>query len=211
MTTLIETVRIREGRAPLWTRHLARLEQSCRELGMAIPAIPEPIGGEDRVVRFEIGEGTHAPRISERPVGDTHPVKLIIGEEPHPFYAHKTTDREPFELALAEAKGQGADDALLLTREGWVAEACIWTLFWWEGERLVTPPLGLGILPGVARGRIMELGAGFEQRRVVPADLMGRSLFVANAVRGVVPVARLDGKRVPDSALTAEVAGGFWP
>ena len=211
MTTLIETVRIRGGRAPLWTRHLERLERSSRELGFGIPAVPEPIGGEDRVVRIEIMPGTHAPRITERPVGDSHPVRLIVGEEPHPWYPHKTSDREGFELALAEARGQGADDAVLLTKEGWVAEACIWTLFWWEGERLVTPPLNLGILPGVGRARIAEIGAGFEQRRVVREDLVGKSLFVANSVRGIVPVARLGGKRVPDSGLTAEVAGGFWP
>ena len=211
MTVLIETVRIRNGRAPLWRLHLERLERSCRDLGLPIPAVPEPIGGDDRVVRFEIASGTHAPRITERPAGDTTPVKLIIGEEPHPWYPHKTADREGFELALAEARGQGADDAVLLTREGWVAEACIWTLFWWEGERLVTPPLNLGILPGVARARIGEIGAGFGERRVVPADLVGKSLFVANSVRGIVPVARLGGKRLAESPLTAEVAGGFWP
>lgn len=211
MSGLIETVRIRNGRAPLWARHLARLERSCQELGFPVPGLPEPIGGEDRAVRFEISQGTHTPRVSERPVGDTHPIKLVYAEERHPYYPHKTTDRELFELALAEARGEGADDALLLTDEGWVAEGCIWTLFWWEGERLVTPPLALGILPGVARARIGEIGAGFEQRRVVPADLQGRSLFVANAVRGVVPVARLGGKRVPDSPFTAQVAAGFWP
>lgn len=212
MIMLIETVRVRNGRAPLWPRHMSRLERSCRALGLPIPAIPEPIGGEDRAVRIEVGGG-HAPRLTERPVGDLTPVRLVVSEEPHPGYPHKTTDRESFELALAEARGLGADDALLMTPDGWVAEGCIWTLFWWEGDQLATPALDLGILPGVARSRIQELQGedGVEERRVRADDLAGRSLFVANAVRGVVPVVRLGGRRVPDHALTAGLAEAFWP
>lgn len=212
MTALIETVRVRKGRAPLWPRHMARLERSCRALGLPIPAIPEPIGGADRVVRFEVGgNGARGPRVSERPVGDLKPVRLVISEEPHPGYPHKVTQREGFELALAEARGLGADDAILLTPEEWVAEACIWTLFWWEGGRLATPALDLGVLPGVGRARLEELRGPFEEQRVKPGDLSGRSLLVANAVRGVVPVVRLGGRRVPDHHLTAGLAEAFWP
>jgi len=213
MIVLIETVRVRNARAPLWPRHMARLERSCRMLGLPIPAIPEPIGGEDRAVRFEVGGGIHAPRVSERPVGELHPIRLVVSEEPHPGYLHKTTERESFELALAEARGLGADDAILVTPDGWVAEGCIWTLFWWEGEQLVTPALDLRILPGVARSRIHEIRGtdGLEERRVRPDDLAGRSLLVANAVRGVVPVVRLGGRRVPDHPLTAGLAETFWP
>lgn len=211
MSALIETVRVRDARAPLWPRHMARLERSCRALGLPIPAIPEPIGGDDRVVRFEVGPGTPAPRVTERPVGELHPVRLVFSEEPHPEYPHKTTERESFELALAEARGLGADDALLLTVDGWVAEACIWTLFWWEGDRLATPALDLGVLPGVARGRLEELRGGLEERRIKPHDLAGRSLLVANAIRGVVPVVRLGGRRVPDHPLTGRLVEAFWP
>jgi branched-subunit amino acid aminotransferase/4-amino-4-deoxychorismate lyase len=36
-------------------------------------------------------------------------------------------------------------------------------------------------------------------------------LFVVNAVRGVLPVASLDGRTVPDVAATAALADRFWP
>ena len=36
-TTLLETIRIKEGTAPLWGLHLARLYRSCKELGVAPP------------------------------------------------------------------------------------------------------------------------------------------------------------------------------
>ena len=41
--------------------------------------------------------------------------------------------------------------------------------------------------------------------------LDGRSLLVSNAVRGVVPVARLDGVDVPPDPRTEALAARFWP
>jgi branched-subunit amino acid aminotransferase/4-amino-4-deoxychorismate lyase len=67
-----------------------------------------------------------------------------------------------------------------------------------------------GVLPGVARARIAEQ-AGVVERRVRMDDLRGRSLFVANAVRGVVPVATLDGVMVPSNEATTALARAFWP
>jgi len=53
MDTLIETVRLRNGAAPLWYLHVRRLTTSCRALGVPIPTelIP-PEGGADRVQRL---------------------------------------------------------------------------------------------------------------------------------------------------------------
>ena len=44
MDTLIETVRMRNGAAPLWYLHVRRLATSCRALGVPIP--PELITPE---------------------------------------------------------------------------------------------------------------------------------------------------------------------
>ena len=42
METLIETVRIRNGVAPLWYLHLRRLAASCRALGVPLPPTSSP-------------------------------------------------------------------------------------------------------------------------------------------------------------------------
>ena len=53
---LIETIRIRNGVAPLWYLHLRRLATSCRALGVPLPLeLRRPSGGPDRVVRLEVG------------------------------------------------------------------------------------------------------------------------------------------------------------
>jgi hypothetical protein len=45
MPDLIETVRIRNGVAPLWYLHLRRLAGSCKALGIPLPgALPTPAG-----------------------------------------------------------------------------------------------------------------------------------------------------------------------
>jgi branched-subunit amino acid aminotransferase/4-amino-4-deoxychorismate lyase len=207
--SLIETVRVRGGVAPLWYLHLRRLASSCKALGVPLPReLLVPAGGADRVHRLEVGP--RGVRISERPVGSTAPVSLVLATVPHRPYPHKTTDRAQFDQALSEAREAGADDAVLLTPGGYVAECALWGIFWWEDGRLCAPALELGVLPGVARARLEELTGGLVERRVRPAELEGGSVFVANAARGVVPVARLEGRPMAQETGTSRVGGSFW-
>ena len=209
-TQLIETVRIRNGAAPLWYLHLRRLATSCRALGVPIPTdLPTPEGGNDRVHRLLVSRrGVVA---GERPVGSTAPVRLVTSKLVHRPYPHKVVDRERFDRALEDAKEAGADDALLLTVGGQVTETAIWSVLWWEDGKLCAPPFELGVLPGVARARLEEIAGGIEERKATPDQLPAFSAFVANAVRGIVPVASLDGKAVSLSPQTEALAAHFWP
>ena len=210
MPSLIETVRIRNGVAPLWYLHLRRLATSCKALGVPLPGeLITPGGGADRIHRLEVGP--RGLEISERPVGSTAPVALAVATVTHQPYPHKTTERDQFDRALKEAQAAGADDAVMVTAGGHVAECAVWGLFWWEEDRLCAPALELGVLPGVARARLEELTGGLVERRVQVGDLAGRSLFVANAARGVVPVALLEGRKVPQDPGTSRLSGSFWP
>ncbi|HKT61913.1 MAG TPA: aminotransferase class IV [Gemmatimonadales bacterium] len=210
MDTLIETVRLRNGAAPLWYLHVRRLATSCRALGVPIPTeLITPEGGADRVHRLLVSRrGVVA---GERPVGSTAPVRLVTSKVVHRPYPHKLVDRERFDRALADAKAAGADDGLLLTAGGQVAETAIWGVFWWEDGRVAAPALELGVLPGVARARIAEIVGQIVERKASLDDVKGRPLFVANAARGVVPVATLDGAAVPEAPETEALAARFWP
>lgn len=207
---LVETVRVRDGRAPLWHLHVRRLALSCEALRIPFPrTLHVPSDGEDRVHRLTVSlAGTE---VTTRPVGPVGPVRLVSSAVVHEPYPHKLTDRSPFERAQAGARAAGADDAILYTPAGSVAEAGIWCLFWWEPAGLAAPALDLGILPGVSRARITELVGGVAERRVDRAGLQGCSLFVANAVRGIVAVAALDGETVPPDPRTDALTARFWP
>jgi branched-subunit amino acid aminotransferase/4-amino-4-deoxychorismate lyase len=209
-TTLIETIRVRNGTAPLWYLHIRRLATSCKALGVPLPGeLPPPAGGSDRVYRLEVGmRGAHA---SERLVGPSDPVKLIVSRVAHHPYPHKTTDRAQFERALDKARGAEADDALLLTPGGFVAETAIYSVFWWENGTLCAPALDIGILPGVGRARVMEIAGKVEERRTSWKELRGVSFFLVNSVRGVVKVSAVQDDPVPSSKQTDDLAARFWP
>ena len=207
---LIETVRIRQGRSPLWYLHLRRLAVSCKALGIPLPGeLTVPEGGSDRVHRLEVG--MRELQVSERLVGPTTPVRLMVSKVAHHSYLYKTTDRAQFDRALEAARSAGLDDALLLTPGGFVAETAIWSVLWWEDRQLCGPAFDLGILPGVGRVRLTELVGKVEERHSTVKDLQGVPMVVVNAVRGVVPVASLDGVPVPESGETEALARRFWP
>lgn len=209
-STLLETVRIRSGAAPLWHLHVRRLSLSCLALRVPFPTtLQTPAEGRDRVYRLAVsGAGCE---ITEREVGPATPVRLMTSTVTHPGYRHKTTEREVFDRATREARQAGYDDALLLTAVGEVAEASIWCLYWWDGDQVAAPDLELGILPGVSRMRIEEIVGPILPQRVDRAALTGRPLFLSNAVRGIVEVAALDGVETPAEARTRALTARFWP
>src|SRR5213080_4295881 len=194
-------MRVREGRIPFLERHLARLERSLRELGLPRPtsdvaALVRPFAGADEaVLRVEVCDGRATVTVRELPALD--PPAVITAAEPHEPYPHKTTERDCFVDAAEEAEIAEADDALLLTPDGWVAEGTVWNVFWWDGDRLRTPAL--------------ELSGEGEQGRYARQAIEGKSLFLTNAVRGIVPLASLDGRLVTPDARTAELVRRFWP
>jgi branched-subunit amino acid aminotransferase/4-amino-4-deoxychorismate lyase len=210
LPALIETIRLRQGAAPLWYLHLRRLAVSCKALGIPLPGdLPPPEGGSDRVYRLEVG--MRGAQASERLVGPAVPAKLAIARVTHHSYPYKTTDRAQFDRALDGARSSGADDALLLTPGGYVAEAAIYSVLWWEDGKLCGPALDLGILPGVGRARVIELVGHVEERHSTLREVQSSPIFLGNSVRGIVKVATLDGVAVPDSSETDALAARFWP
>ncbi|HEU4698779.1 MAG TPA: aminotransferase class IV [Gemmatimonadales bacterium] len=207
---LIETVRVRDGVAPLWGLHLNRLFLSCKALGIPHPReLTVPAGGPDRVHRLLVtARGTEA---SERAVGAAPAVRLVTARGVvHRPYPHKTTERGQFERAAAEARAAGADDALLVTADGLVAETTVRAVLWWRGGRVAGPPLATGILPSVGRARIAELVGEVVEERLAAGELAAREPFLVNAVEGVTAVATLDGGTVAAGPGLRELQARFW-
>lgn len=211
---LIETIRAKDGRLPWLGRHLGRLRASVAALGLATP--PAGIadlariaaGTGERVVRLELRDGHVA--LSTRDVTQHQTVALVVSAEQYRPYPHKTTQREQFGRALSNARRIGAQDALLVDPDGYVTEGTAWSLFWWDNGTLFTPAEELGILPGIGRSRIMEL-IGVTEARIRVSALAGHSLFLVNAVRGVVEIGSFQEQPAPSDPRTAELSSSFWP
>lgn len=211
-TGLIETIRVREGVAPFLARHLDRLRKSAAAIGIPFGseparAIAEEVAHCSGVLRVELRASGVSFRRREAPAsagGD-----LVLAPEVHRPYPHKTTDRARFDAAHEAARAQGAADAVFLTGDGAVAEGAVTSVFGWLGSALWTPPLDLGILPGVGRARVLELagnlGVEVRQDRLAWPEAVRLPLFLVNAVRGIV---QPDG--VPTDLRTSQLSEVFW-
>jgi len=103
-----------------------------------------------------------------------------------PFLRHKTTRREAYERAFAQAEAAGLDEAILLNRRGEVADASRNSVFVERDGRLLTPPIASGALPGVLRAELIAQGRAVEHA-LTPADLDMGTLFLGNSLHGLRP------------------------
>jgi branched-chain amino acid aminotransferase len=104
-------------------------------------------------------------------------------------------------LAKIEAINAGVDEALMLESTGEVAEGVGENVFCVSNHTLRTPPAYSGILRGVTRDAVMELGreAGFDVREeslnrydLYTAD----EVFLSGTAAEVVGVVKLDGRKI---------------
>jgi para-aminobenzoate synthetase/4-amino-4-deoxychorismate lyase len=96
---------------------------------------------------------------------------------------HKTTDRGFYNEALGLAQAAGAGEALLVRDDGRVTEGTISSVFVERGGKLLTPPVRLGLLPGVLRHSLIDEGRAAEAELTL-GDLAD-GFLIGNAVRGL--------------------------
>jgi branched-chain amino acid aminotransferase len=104
-------------------------------------------------------------------------------------------------LAKIEATLQNAPEAIMLTKDGYVAECTGDNIFIIKDNVLLTPPTYLGALEGVTRDVVMELAAKnkiacreevFTRYDLFTAD----ECFLTGTAAEVVPVVRIDGRPI---------------
>lgn len=107
-------------------------------------------------------------------------------------------------LAKMEALKAGADEAIMLNTQGYVAEGTTTNVFWVKDRTLFTPPLEAGILDGVTRSVVLNIAQrllgyrAFEVLRGRDALEEADEVFVTSTSYEVMPVTRIDGKPVGD-------------
>lgn len=109
-------------------------------------------------------------------------------------------------LARTEAVQNGFDEAIMLNQAGYLCEACGENIFIVEGDRLVTPGLEEGILPGITRDAIIrlareELGIETMERRISRGELYAADeCFLTGSLSGVKPVKSVDHRSIGGGA-----------
>ena len=122
----------------------------------------------------------------------------VRAEEPWLLPGVKSTSYAVNMAAEAEAKRQGADDAVFVDHEGTVLEGPTTNVWWRRDRTLYTPALDLGILAGVTRATVLELagdtGYAVAQGEYGLTELLAADeAFTSSSVREVMPVTEVDG------------------
>lgn len=224
---IFETLRVRDSRPLFLQRHLQRLHESCRLIGLPLPT-PEPLWDsllqelvernhlEHTMIRITISRGVGGQ--GPDPSGCAHPT-VVIFPRPLPQLTKDqkkhgvnltilTTRRQPSSalpsqvkslnylnniLAKQEAIGAHTFDGILLNTEGYIAECTTSNIFFVKDQRLHTPSLQCGILPGITREIVLALA---KRKRIDgqegtyrPEDLWDADeMFLTNTGFGVLPV-----------------------
>ncbi|MBO6581272.1 MAG: aminotransferase class IV [Thalassospira sp.] len=197
------------------------------EVAEIVAKLFEQIHRKDAVVRMTVSRGPGERGLL--PPGSPDPTILITAEpfdpldpnigltlatsqkvrrNPHSVAGSiKSTNYMDNIAAKQEVQKYGAQDALILSADGHVAETTVANLFGIIGETLWTPHEDTGILCGLARDYVLqvaeesEIEVSFEPK--APEELKEfDAVFTANALQGLRVVDRIDGYVVGVPAKT---------
>lgn len=197
---LIESMRYEEGDIPLLDRHVQRLSRSAEYFFFDFSAnrfrdrLREVLSdlGSGQVVKVRVtldrwgGIDVETRSISEGP--DTS-MRVTVAQERvdsgDPFFYHKTTRRDAYDRALAAAREDGFDEAILLNEKGELTEGTHNNVFIRRDTDVLTPPVRSGLLGGVYREYVLETRSDVREEVLTLDDLReADAIFCCNAVRG---------------------------
>ena len=222
---VFETCKVVGGRPFALTRHLARLRRSAAGLGLDVGRSDTALA--HAVAELLHAEGTDRGRLritvtgGPGPLGSDRgdaPATLLVAAAPLPerigpadvvtvpwprnehgaLAGLKTTSYGENVVALAEARRQGADEAIVANTAGQLCEGTGSNVFLVVDGAPVTPTLAAGCLAGVTRELVLEAVPEIEEldvpiERLVEAD----EAFLTSSTRDVQPIRSVDGIELP--------------
>jgi branched-chain amino acid aminotransferase len=110
---------------------------------------------------------------------------------------------------LEEAQKQGFDEVILLNERGEVAECTSANIFLANGNKVSTPPLSSGCLPGITRELLLTevqlADFPVHEKTLKPADLeKADEVFITSTTRNLLPVMRIGKHAIPNSGQARE-------
>lgn len=227
---LFETMRLVRGRPFALADHLRRLRNGAATLRIPVPYTDEELGRAAAAVAgaCRLAEGALRITLARGPAAGSYDrldganPTLLIAVRPlasaagavaravtarwrrnptSPLVSMKTLNYLENVLARAEARTAGAEEALFLNTAGEWTEGTSSNLFVVSGDRVQTPPVEAGLLPGITRAAVLRLGRdlGFTTTETpLPADALRSSeeAFLTGSLRGLVPLVSLDGRPI---------------
>ena len=219
-----ESLRVYGGNPFRLAEHLDRLAASCTRLGFELLSRPDL----DTLVAQaldEAGEAEGVLRVYATPGrGDGPRALAVVAELPADLDELRargiraiTVEFRPADLiggvkstsyalnmmAVDEARGRDADDAVFVSADGTVLEGTTSNVWWCRNATLYTPAVDGGILAGVTRGVLADaapaLGYEVVEGAFPVSDFAAADeAFASSSIREVMPIVALDGRAIGD-------------
>jgi para-aminobenzoate synthetase/4-amino-4-deoxychorismate lyase len=180
--------------------HLARMKASAETLGFtfdrhsarnSLQSATFRLRSAARVRMRLAPSGALAIEVSPLPRLAELPVPVAVRSAPMAAgdfrLAHKTSLRAVYDSARHES---GTAEVVFVDEPGFVTEGSWSNIFVEREGQLLTPPLALGLLPGVLRAELIEKGRAVESHLRL-TDLES-GFFIGNSLRGLVPARLAD-------------------
>ncbi len=216
--------------------HLRRLERSAKIARIPLPADAARLERETlEIIRAnDLREDLHVRLIvfvdtDDGGLASREPVGYVIAPIPTTRYfdtpglhvggVKAAANYQNSRLALLQAKTDGYDDAIMLNRDGSVAEGPGYTLFLVRDDQPMTPSVTSNILEGVTRSTLLtlfpeSLGVTVEQREIDRTELyVADEAFFAGTAAEVTPILSIDRRPVGEGVmgpLTAKVRDAYF-
>lgn len=200
--TVADSFLVRSGKVRALERHFARFQASIqdRRTQAELPAFFQglkkliPLDGDwfPRLeYREQLPEGERLVfRIREAPER-TESLTLWTSDEPDPRkqYRIKGPDLSIGQQIRRRANLSGADEAVLLSDSGHIADGALSAIVWWRGDVLYGPDETTNWLPSITRDLVFELAnqAGYQTatERAKPAELAGCEVWSLSSLQGI--------------------------
>jgi para-aminobenzoate synthetase/4-amino-4-deoxychorismate lyase len=128
---------------------------------------------------------TSLPLVPSKPTGRIH-IATERTLSTDLFLRHKTTRRRFYDQSYKDAVAAGFDDVLFVNERNELTEGAISNLIVRRGDKLLTPPLTSGVLPGIYRRHLLETNPHAEETVLTLEDLRtADAIYICNSVRGM--------------------------
>jgi branched-chain amino acid aminotransferase len=202
---VFEVIRVYAGRPFKLEEHFARLERSAHNLRLPIDveavradahrllAQAGP-GPAHEALRIVLTRGGRRVLLTEPMIELPDRIKLatITYSPTRVLDGVKSLSYASNMLSRRLAQEAGFDDALLVTPHGRVLEAPTSSIFWVNGDEILTPPLDDHILASITRALVLELSGAGERACTIEDLHAADGAFMASTIREVHPIAAID-------------------
>ncbi len=234
---VFSTLRVMDGTVFAWERHWQRMSRDARLLNVAMPPDADAIERDlvrlvdsnkapDCTLRLVVvrnggglWEGPASGRESDV-IALTTGLKqwgssVRLGVQPHARHAASDFARAkmlswaPNLRWFEQAQEQGLDEVVLLNEFGNVAECTSANIFAAIGNRVFTPPLSDGCLPGITREVLLEEvhvpGIEMAERSLTVEELENADeVFITSTTRNLLKVREIAGRQLKDEDRVRE-------